>query len=239
LKNNEDDLYATESSELPGEPFESLSDLDSDDELDEVEELDMDALERERRRVAYADLKKNDKIFNNSFTMGSDRVFSEDGGGEHRAQSSIKVDSGSPDYHLYDRDLHSDYVDNSIVQQDIYKFISNSLEVKTILGYSGSTVTYDSNGQEIIPDFGGKKKFTKDEVNKLFEIIVDGLSHGPYGSTFVGPIHVMDVISSLTNIEYKKLFDLFSYDNKEVLLLELNKKHNFLDRSASDFKMYE
>ena len=206
--------------ELSGNPFDSLTpeeDVVDPDLEDFVEEDDPE--EMERRRLAYAGLKKVDKIFNNTFTMGQ---VTTDEPEEPKQRSDIKLDSSSPDYHLYDRDQHSDYVDNSIIQQDIHNFVSNSDEVKQILGPD--------------PD---KKKFNKTEVNTLFEVIRNGVSHGERSSVFVSAIHVLDSISSLTGLEYKKLFDMFTYENKEVLLIELDKKYNFLNRPATEFKIYE
>ena len=59
--------------------FESEDDLYSDDHL-LTDEYDDDELER--RRSAYADLKKNDKIFNNTYNFGLDTAEDEDEGAE-------------------------------------------------------------------------------------------------------------------------------------------------------------
>jgi hypothetical protein len=131
------------------------------------------------------------------------------------------LDSSSPDYHLYDREQYSDHIDNRITQVDIDAFVSKSKEIQAILSSD--------------PD---KKKFTKQEINDLFTIITAGVSKGETSSVFVSPIHVLDAVSGLTNMEYKKLFDALAYENKETLLLELNKKYGFLDKPSKNLKMF-
>lgn len=205
--------------------FEEIEDFeDASDVIEDIDSIDSDHVdseedvqELERRRLAYSHLKKEDKIFNNSFNMGT----AADDQEEHRSRSEIKVDPGSVHYHLYDRDKHSDYVDDSITQFDINEFISSSSEIKNILG-----------------DTPEKKKFTKSEINELFDKIRDGVSRGDKASVFINSIHVLDAISSLTSLEYKKIFDMLTYENKEVLLIELNKKYKFLERAPKDFKIF-
>ena len=46
---------------------------------------------------------------------------------------------------------------------------------------------------------------------------------------FFSPIYILEVISSITSIEYKKLFDTFETEIQELLLTELNKKYKFLE----------
>lgn len=208
---DEDIIEDTEVDEIPDElgdiqPFMPDPDLDEDqDDIDDSEELD-------RRKTAYSELKKVDKIFNNSYIMGLPAGEDQE---DPKPRGEIKLDVSSPDYHLYDRDQHSDHVDNSIIQVDIHNFVSTSPAVKLILG-----------------DDVDKKKFTKDEINELFELIRTGVSRGEKASAFVSAIHVLDSISSLTRLEYKKLFDMCKYENKEILLLELDSKYHFLDKAS-------
>lgn len=190
--------------------FEDITLLDAADEED--------ADEMERRRVEYSRLRKNDKIFNNSYNMGQNLSEDEE---EVRSHSEIKLDSSSPDYHLYDRDQYSDHIDNTITQYDIDQFVSGSDKIQAILG-----------------DQPDKRKFTKPEINELFQLITIGVSKGEDTSVFVSPIHILDAISSLTCMEYKKLFDMLTYEHKEILLLELNKKYGFLDKPSKNLKMF-
>ncbi len=187
-----------------------------------ISEEEYDEDELERRRVAYAGLKRSDKIFNNTYTMGYDHdEADEDEPNVMGGSSEIKLDSGSPDFHMYDPEKYTDHVDLKIVQRDIYNFIQGSLEVKAILG-----------------DESEKRKFTKIEINALFTALLAGLRHNAGQNVFISPIHILDSISSLVSMEYKKLFDMLSYENKELLLIELNNKYGFLDSMGKNYKMF-
>jgi len=197
--------------------FERDAELSDDHLL--TDEYDDDELER--RRSAYADLKKTDKIFNNTYNLGLDTTDDEEEGAPRASTSELKLDSGSPDYHMYDPKRFAESLDLKIVQRDIYEFIKTNLRVKDILGNE--------------PD---KKKFTKPEINELFEILNLGLATGATGNVFINSIHVLDSISSLINMEYKKIFDQLTYDNKEILLVELNNKYGFLDNTGKNYKIF-
>lgn len=203
--------------------FEEQDELAYESDFDDISVVDEtdgeDPVELERRRTEYARLRKNDKIFNNSYNMG--QTSSDEDEGDVRSHSEIKLDSSSPDYHLYDRDQYSDHIDNKITQYDIDQFVSTSDEIQAILG-----------------DQPDKRKFTKPEINELFQLITIGVSKGEDTSVFVSPIHILDAISSLTCMEYKKLFDMLTYEHKEILLLELNKKYGFLDKPSKNLKMF-
>lgn len=207
------------------EPFEDLGfegqdDFFEDDNFEAYVPIDLaeedDPIELARRKQSYASLRKTDKIFNNSYNMGQNNQSD-----DSKYNSSIKVDVGSSHYQMYDRDQYSDHIDNTITQRDIDNFISTSDEIRVIVG-----------------DKPEKRKFTKIEVNELFKLISAGVASGEHTSFFVSPIHVLDSISSLTNMEYKKLFDMLTYDYKEMLLLELNKKYGFLDKPSKNLKMF-
>lgn len=197
--------------------FERDAELADDHLL--TDEYDDDELER--RKSAYADLKKTDKIFNNTYNLGLDTTYDEEEGAPRASTSELKLDSGSPDYNMYDPTKFAESLDLKIVQRDIYEFIKANLRVQDLLGNE--------------PD---KKKFTKPEINELFEILNLGLATGATGNVFINPIHVLDSISSLINMEYKKIFDQLTYDNKEILLVELNNKYGFLDNTGKNYKIF-
>ena len=179
-----------------------------------------DDAELERRRVAYADLKKNDKIFNNTYNFGLDG--SEDESDAPRSGGpEIKLDSSSPDYHLYDPEKYADHIDLSIIQRDICEFVKVNSRIMELLG----------NEPE-------KKKFAKAEINEVFEILHKGLGNGLSANVFINSIHILDSMSSILNMEYKKIFDQLSYDNKEILLVELNNKYGFLDSMGKNYKIF-
>jgi hypothetical protein len=214
MKNGKDPIdfedlgFEDQDSYLEEEDFDSYTPIDLSPEDDPIE--------LERRKNKYASLRKSDKIFNNSYNMGS--ASSDD---DARSSQNIKVDISSPHYHMYDKDHYSDHIDDTITQYDIDKYVSDCDEIRIILG-----------------DTSEKKKFAKSEINDLFRIISDGVKSGKHSSFFVSPIHILDTISSLTNMEYKKLFDILNYDYKETLLLELNKKYGFLDKPSRNTKIF-
>lgn len=221
MTHNEPEDFLDFDDELDSQ-YDDYSDQDEDFN-DLLLDEDYDDEELERRRVAYAGLKKNDKIFNNTYNMGLENSDEDDdeptssrvGGPE------IKLDSSSPDYNMYDPEKYAEHVDQVIVRKDIDKFIANNKIIQEILG----------NEPE-------KKKFTKAEINSLFELINNGMSKGGSANVFVSPIHVLDSISSTVSMEYKKLFDMLTYENKEVLLIELNSKYGFLDSMGKNYKMF-
>ena len=201
----------------------NYEDEDDEDFSSHLLDEDYDDDELERRRVAYAGLKRHDKIFNNTYNMGLDTSEDDDASSNSGRMGGpdIKLDSSSADYHLYDPEKYSDHVDHLIIRSDINQFISSSPSVQTILG-----------------DEPDRKKFTKSEINSLFEQINAGLSIGVKANAFISPIHVLDSISAIVSMEYKKIFDMLTYENKEVLLLELNAKYGFLDNLGKNYKMF-
>ncbi len=214
---NDDAIDEVEQEELPDElTGPSMLEDDTSDSDEDFDDEDSDELER--RKSAYSELKKADKIFNNSYTMG---LTTGDEPEEIRSHGEIKLDISSPDYHLYNKEQHAEHVDNAIIQVDIDKFVSASPEIKAILGNDV------------------KKKFNKAEINLLFDLIGAGVRSGNTASSFVTSIHVLDAISSLTRLEFKKLFDMCTYENKEILLLELDNTYHFLDKPATNHKIYE
>jgi len=191
---------------------EDLDDFEEESDHPELLVGEYDDEELERRRIAYASLKKKDKIYNNTYNLGYDySEEDEDSSNLRQTAHDLKLDSGSADYHLQDVNRYSEHVDQVIMQKEIYNFICSNIEVQAILG----------NEPE-------KKKFTKSEINKIFQITLKGLSVGSSSTHFVSPIHIMDVISGTINMEYKKLFDNMSYEHKELLLVELDKSYDFL-----------
>ena len=224
-----EDLEEDVIDEMPSDPF---SVLQTDDEMGENPDLldeEDDPEEMERRRVAYAELKKHDKVFNNSYTMGGAE---EDD--ERRSHTGIKLDTSSPDHKLYDKDQQSDYIDSVITQKDIHAFVSTCPRIKEILNHGSEK---DAAGNSI-PDPGEKKKFSKEEINEMFDIVRVGVVEKSKSKIFVNSIYVLDSISSLTGLEYRKLFDILTYENKEILLLELDKNYHILTNPPKNFKIH-
>lgn len=214
---------------LFNEQFDDRQELDPESYFDEVlnedHEYDFDGeedeSELERRRTKYAELKRDDKIFNNTYNMGYEVHEEADDSENSRAPKDIKVDPSSPDYFLYDQEKYSEYVDSQIIQKEIFSFISSSIELNSILGQT--------------PE---KKKFVKSEINQIFNILCTQLITNNSRNYFITPIYVLDAMSVTVSMDYKKLFDMLTYENKEMLLLELNTKYGFLDKVAKTNKMF-
>lgn len=202
---------------------DEVDDFIHDDDFVELSNEVYDDAELERRRLAYSDLRKHDKIFNNTYNLGYDYTEEDDDttGSSRINGREIKLDSACAEFDLTSPDRYSDHVDLSIIQNDLNNFINNNKEILEILG----------NEPE-------KKKFTKLELNQLFELIVTGLNANSQINVFISPIYVLDAISSAINMEYKKIFDMLNYENKELLLLELNSKYGVLDNMYKNFKMF-
>ena len=74
-----------------------------------------------------------------------------------------------------------------------------------------------------------KIKFSKEDINIIFNRTHDVLDVTSHGISFYSPIYILEAISSLASIDYKKIFDSLDTEVQEILLLELNKKYKFLD----------
>ena len=193
---------------------------DFDDHYDESG--DEDSAELERRRLRYAELKKDDKIFNNTYNLGYENPMDQDDPDDSlRGTREIKVDSSSPNFFLYDPEKYSEYIYSQIIQKEIFAYIADNEEINQLLGPE--------------PE---KKKFVKAEINQIFTNLCTNLISRNNRNYFITPIYVLDAISVTVSTDYKKLFDMLSYENKEILLLELNSKYGFLDKIAKSNKMF-
>lgn len=173
-----------------------------------VEDDDPDAEERHKEHIKR---KKSDKIFNNTYNTG-------DGGTEESSfNSDIRISSSHSDSYLHDPEKYKDHLDRKIFQEDIEKIIDNSFVI-----------------QEIVTSEPNKKKYTKVEINAIFKDLKEKLTRGTEKSRFISSIYILDAISGLTTLEYRKLFDMLEYEYKEDLLEELNQKFKILDHIKSN-----
>jgi predicted restriction endonuclease len=83
-----------------------------------------------------------------------------------------------------------------------------------------------------------KSKFSKEDVNFIFNKINTTLELKSNVIMFYSPIYILEVISSISSIEYKKLFDMLETEIQELLLTELNKKYQFLDGKMHKKKIH-
>lgn len=196
---------------------EEESFTDADMEMLEEESVETESSdEAEDRHKEHLRRKKNDKIFNNSYNTG-------DGYGleEHSYRTDIRISPSHSDSYLHDTQKYRDHLDQSITQEDIMAFVHTCPEIQEILAIDPS-----------------RKKYSKQEVNFMFGKIKGGLERGFAKSCFISVIYILDAISAITTLEYKKIFDVLDYEHKESLLMELNQKFHILEQNHKSKKLF-
>jgi len=183
------------------------------DEADEFTDEDSDDSD-EIRYQQHLKLKKQDKIFNNSWNSG-------EGLTEDSFQNnSIRLDPGHTDSHLLDNSKFDQYMDKSIIERDLNLIVREDPELSKLMSTSEES-----------------RKFSKPELNFLFYKLCKLVEvHGK--TTFIGPIDVLDFVSMIAQLDFKRLFESLDYEHKEVLLLELNKKFGILDGKIKFKKLF-
>lgn len=153
--------------------------------------------------------KREDKIFNNRYNQGEGLKDPD----EYRYSNSIKVDSSYSKSYLNDLYDYEESVEYKIFLDHIFKIIDETKELKELINEKD----------------GNRNKFNKEEVNFLFEKILILLENEKEFEKFSSSIYILEAISNITAMEYKKIFDFLEYSHKELLLSELNKTYKFLD----------
>jgi hypothetical protein len=172
--------------------------------LDEQEEEEVDGEEKEIRE---------DKIFNNRYNTGEGLDESE----EYQFQKNISVSGDYSDVYLKDLYDYENELDLKVILDFIFKEFSEDEEIGNIFEISKL-------------DFTAKKiKISKTELNFVFSRLHEKIKKNNSGMIFYSPIYVLEIISSVVSMDYKKLFDMLNTENQEILLLELNEKYLFLD----------
>lgn len=159
---------------------------------------------------------KNDKIFNNGYKAGEGLK-----DGDYQYSSSISVNSSYSDSYLKDIYEYEDTLDYNIGVSNIFELIESDPKLSSLLKKSNSN---------------DKLKLSKEEINWCFNRILSNMEKTIEGEKFYNPIYVLEVISSILNINsgdsiksYKKIFDCLDVELQQDLILELDKKYNFLD----------
>jgi hypothetical protein len=157
----------------------------------------------------YRKKRREDKIFNNRYNQG-DGLKDPD---EYEYNKGIQVDSSYSNNYL----------------NDIYDY-ENRIEYKLFLDHIFDLIKKDSEINELITEKEGTRdKFNKEEINSVFGKITNLVEENTEHETFSSYIYILEVISNITAMDYKKIFDFLDYSYRESLLTELNKKYNFLD----------
>lgn len=214
-KVKEEELFTNEGdnwSALDGEDSEVFSQDDSE-EIDSADDSEIDDGD-EARYQQHLKLKREDKIFNNSWNSG-------DGGSDEIYQNNgIRLDPSHTDSHLLDAASFDRYTDKMIIERDL----NNIAQADEIM-----------IGLMEIPSQG--RKFTKPELNLAFARLCE-LVRTNRKTTFIGPIDVLDFVSMIAQLDFKRLFESMEYEHKEVLLLELNNKFGILDGKVRFKKLF-
>jgi hypothetical protein len=163
--------------------------------------------------------KREDKIFNNRYNSGDGLVDPMD----YEFGRTISVDSTYSNNYL----------------KDVYDY-ENSVEYKILLDTISKIVEDDKIMSEIIKSKDGTRSiFNKDEINIIFERTIEALGKDVYRDNFSNPIYVLEAISNITAMNYKKIFDYLDYEHRELLIIELDKKYDFLNgRINKNNKMF-
>lgn len=169
-------------------------------------------------KIKHDKLKKSDKIYNNKYNTGAGAKDSD----EFQLNTGIKVDQGFAD--LYHRDIYEyeQHVDCKILLDQILGMIEEDSELHKLLK--------DSNNIS--------KKFNGNHINFMFDKIFKLIQSNPTDSKFTNSIYIVEVISSITGFEYKKIFDFLEYEYRIILINELNVKYNFLETGMKSKKMF-
>lgn len=205
------------SNEYDEDPLSELElELENDHGVLDVADIDDNNMSAEERHKEHIRRKKSDKIYNNTYNTGDGY-----GSEEHEYKSNIRISPAHRESHLHDPDKYRDFLDRSLTHEDILTYIESSDDI-----------------QKIITSDPSKKKFTKLEINFIFSKIKTALEKGVNKSSFVSYIQILEAISNITTLEYKKLFDLLEYDFKVCLLLELNDTYKILDHGNKTKKLF-
>jgi hypothetical protein len=156
---------------------------------------------------------REDKIFNNRYNTGDGLTESED----YEFSRKISVSQEYSDTYLKDVYEYESELETKFVLDTIFNFIQSDPKISKILNKPNSNT------------FPAKSKLAKEEINFIFNQVNQNLDISSGVVMFYNPIYILEVISAISSIEYKKIFDALETETQELLLVELNKKYKFLD----------
>jgi hypothetical protein len=163
--------------------------------------------------TTQSNLAREDKIFNNSYYNG-DKLRDSD---EYEFSKKITVSSDYSDNYLKDLYDYEEQLESKFILDIIFDF----LQKDKVLSKYRIDVTVE------VPV--AKIKFSKEDINLIFNRVHENLDIANHGINFYSPIYILEAISSISSMEYKKIFDSLDTEVQEILLIELNKKYQFLD----------
>ena len=170
--------------------------------------------------------RREDKIFNNRYKSG-EGLREED---EYRYQTSIAINTNYADKYLNDIYNYEETIDYNIGIERIFKFIKEDEDLKLLLTR---------------PDETTKIKLSKEEINHCFGKILNLMENSKQAEQFYNPIYILEALASILFInsadpikDYKKIFDALDVELQEELVVELNKKYNFLEGKMNKRKIH-
>lgn len=156
---------------------------------------------------------REDKIFNNSYYNGDKLKDSE----EYEFSKKISVSTDYSDNYLKDLYDYEEQLEAKFILDIIFEF----LQKDEVLSKYTIELTEDPAVSKI--------KFSKEDINLIFNRVHENLDLANHGISFYSPIYILEAISSISSMEYKKIFDSLDTEIQEILILELNKKYKFLE----------
>lgn len=159
--------------------------------------------------------KQTNKILNNSYRTGENLK-----GEDYEFSKSIRV---SDDY-------ASSYL------KEVYDY-ENHVEYKIVLDKIMETIENDKKLREIVipdPKAEKKKKFNSKEINLIFGKVYNEMEKEIDDSKFVNPIYMVEAISRITGLEYKRIFDYLDYEYQAVLLEALNERFDIFGENPNN-----
>lgn len=206
---------------IPDEINYSEDPLEFEDELDlEINEEILD--EEETDSSDLLEIPREDKIFNNKYNTG-DGLTDPD---EYLFSKKISVSNEYSDTYLKDIYEYEDDLEAKFILDSIFNFLQNDITISKIIK------------KHAIDKSPAKIKLVKEEINFIFYKVSSSLELTPDIAMFYSPIYIVEVISSISSIEYKKIFDMLDTEIQELLILELNKKYKFLDGKLHKKKIH-
>jgi hypothetical protein len=164
-------------------------------------------------------LHREDKIFNNKYLSGDGLTDTED----YEFSKKISVSTDYSDNYLKDLYDYEDELESKFILDSIFSFIQSNTKTSHILRSKSNEL--DEEGRIVITS---KSKFSKDELNTIFNEIYDNLDLKDKKLIFFSPIYIIEVIAHISKLEYKKIFDSLDTEIQSILISELNKKYKFL-----------
>jgi len=152
-----------------------------------------------------------DKIFNNTYHTGQHLK------DDFTAKSEISIDKAEISGTVSEHDDFDNYTIYKYMQKEILKLIEEDKYMKEKF------------------DLSVKKKFNKEILNEIFGKMRDHFSASKSNSYMFNVIYLFDIISGLTGIKAKTLFDFLKYEYKSELVVELDKTTNILTKTNKMF----